>query len=76
MSVRLNIIFGVQRFAGVQLAVSYTHLIVIGQIKDFMGLAFEKAPVETMEKLEQVITCFGTLNVQALACLLYTSRCV
>ena len=41
--------------------------IVIGQIKDFMGLAFEKAPVETMEKLEQVIACFGTLNVQALA---------
>lgn len=41
--------------------------IVIGQIKDFMGLTFEKAPVETMEKLEQVIACFGTLNVQALA---------
>lgn len=40
--------------------------IVIGQIKDFLGLTFEKAPLETMEKLEQVISCFGTLNIQAL----------
>ena len=34
--------------------------IVIGQIKDFMGLTFE------MEKLEQVISHFGTFNVEAL----------
>lgn len=40
--------------------------IVIGQIKDFLGLTFEKAPVETMEKLREVISCIGTLNVQAL----------
>ena len=41
--------------------------ILIGQIKDFFGLTFEKAPVETMEKLEQVIRCFPTLNPMALA---------
>lgn len=41
--------------------------ILIGQIKDFLGLTFEKAPVETMEKLEQVIACIGTTNFMALA---------
>lgn len=41
--------------------------IVIGQIKDFLGLTFEKTPLETMEKLEQVIVCFHTLNLQAFA---------
>jgi len=41
--------------------------ILIGQIKDFLGLTFEKAPVETMEKLEQVISCLGTFNPMALA---------
>lgn len=40
--------------------------ILIGQIKDFMGLTFEHAPVETMEKLEEVIACIDTLNVTAL----------
>ena len=40
--------------------------IFIGQIKDFLGLTFEKAPVETMEKLEQVIHCIGTMNPMAL----------
>lgn len=39
--------------------------IFIGQIRDFMGLTFEKAPVETMEKLEQVIVCIGTVNLTA-----------
>ena len=41
--------------------------IFIGQIKDFLGLTFEKAPVETLEKLEQVILCLGTFNPMALA---------
>ncbi|WP_077610418.1 SulP family inorganic anion transporter [Clostridium sp. Marseille-P2415] len=41
--------------------------IFIGQIKDFLGLTFLKAPVETMEKLEQVIRCIGTFNPMALA---------
>lgn len=41
--------------------------ILIGQLKDFFGLSFEGAPVETMEKLEEVIHCFGTINLWALA---------
>lgn len=41
--------------------------IVIGQIKDFLGLTFQNAPVETMEKLEEAIACIGTLNGMALA---------
>lgn len=41
--------------------------IFIGQLKDFMGLTFEKSPVETMEKLEQVISCIGTVNPSAIA---------
>ncbi len=41
--------------------------IFIGQIKDFLGLTFEKSPIETVEKLEQVIACFHTLNLTALA---------
>ena len=41
--------------------------IFIGQIKDFLGLTFEKAPVETMEKLEQAAVCIRTLNPMAFA---------
>lgn len=39
--------------------------IVIGQLKDFFGLTFQHAPVETMEKLSEVIACFGSFNWQA-----------
>ena len=39
--------------------------ILIGQLKDFFGLTFEGSPVETMEKLEEVIHCFGTFNIWA-----------
>ena len=39
--------------------------IVIGQLKDFFGLTFSTAPVETMEKLEAVIHNFGTINIWA-----------
>ena len=41
--------------------------IFIGQIKDFLGLTFEKAPVETIEKLEQAAVCIHTLNPMAFA---------
>ena len=41
--------------------------IFIGQIKDFMGLTFETSPVETMEKLHEVIACSGTFNPMAVA---------
>ncbi len=41
--------------------------IAIGQIKDFLGLAYPAgtSPVETMEKAEAVIVNIGTVNVQA-----------
>ena len=40
--------------------------ILIGQLKDFMGLTFTKAPIETMEKLKEVFHCIATINYQAL----------
>ena len=40
--------------------------IVIGQVKDFLGLTFTHAPVETMEKLEETLACIGTFNPMAL----------
>ncbi len=40
--------------------------IVVGQIKDFLGLTFQNAPIETMDKLKEVCLCIGTLNWQAL----------
>ncbi len=36
--------------------------ILIGQLKDFFGLTFENAPVETMEKLEEALRRFSTVN--------------
>ena len=40
--------------------------LVIGQLKDFFGLTFTRSPIETIEKIEEVINCFGTFNWQAL----------
>ena len=40
--------------------------IVIGQIKDFFGLTFKNSPIETAEKVEEIIHCFTTFNWQAL----------
>lgn len=39
--------------------------IFIGQLKDFFGLTYKKSPVETMEKLEECIANFGTINLTA-----------
>ena len=39
--------------------------ILIGQLKDFFGLVFKKSPIETIEKLEEVVHSFDTFNVQA-----------
>ena len=36
--------------------------ILIGQLKDFFGLTFTRAPVETMEKVEEVVRTFHTAN--------------
>lgn len=40
--------------------------ILVGQIKDFLGLTVEGSAIETVEKLEQVIRFFPTLNLTAL----------
>ncbi|MBQ3537298.1 MAG: sulfate permease [Clostridia bacterium] len=39
--------------------------LIIGQIKDFFGLTFEKSPIETMEKLEEIVHQIGTFNYEA-----------
>lgn len=36
--------------------------ILIGQLKDFFGLTFTRSPVETMEKVEEVVRTFHTAN--------------
>lgn len=40
--------------------------IVIGQIKDFLGLTFSSSPVETIEKAEEIGRSISTFNWQAL----------
>ncbi len=40
--------------------------IVIGQIKDFLGLTFTHSPIETMEKLEECFATMHTMNGTAL----------
>ena len=40
--------------------------ILIGQIKDFMGLTFTHSPIETMEKLKECFATIGTINFTAL----------
>ena len=39
--------------------------IVIGQIKDFLGLNFKNSPIESIEKLKEVFRCISTFNWQA-----------
>lgn len=40
--------------------------ILVGQIKDFLGLKFQKSPVETVEKVEEIVASISTFNWQAL----------
>ncbi len=40
--------------------------LVVGQIKDFLGLTFVNSPIETVEKVKEVISCIGSFNSQAL----------
>lgn len=40
--------------------------IVIGQLKDFFGLTFNNSPIETIDKVKEVVSCFTTFNWQAL----------
>lgn len=39
--------------------------IVIGQLKDFFGLTFVNKPIETVDKVKEVVTCFGSVNWMA-----------
>lgn len=41
--------------------------IIIGQIKDFFGLTFANSPLETFDKVKEIVNCFHTINLQALA---------
>ncbi len=40
--------------------------IIIGQIKDFLGLTFKNSPVETLDKVKEVVATVGTTNLTAL----------
>lgn len=40
--------------------------LVIGQLKDFLGLTFTHSPIETIDKVKEVIKCIGTFNFEAL----------
>ncbi len=39
--------------------------IAIGQVKDFMGLTFNGSPIETMEKVREIVHNIGTVNPMA-----------
>ena len=39
--------------------------IMIGQLKDFLGLTFKNSPIETMDKVKAVISSIGTFNLYA-----------
>ena len=40
--------------------------LVIGQLKDFLGITFVNSPIETIEKLEELVHQFHTFNYEAL----------
>lgn len=70
------IIFGICRFGKMIKFIPHTITtgftsgiavtILIGQLKDFFGLTFTNAPIETLDKLGEVFRCFATWNMQAL----------
>ncbi|MDO4811384.1 MAG: SulP family inorganic anion transporter [Eubacteriales bacterium] len=39
--------------------------IIIGQLKDFFGLTFVNKPIETVDKVKEVVACFGSVNYMA-----------
>ena len=39
--------------------------LVIGQLKDLLGLTFANSPIETVEKVEEVVHQIGTFNFEA-----------
>lgn len=40
--------------------------IVLGQVKDFLGLTFQGSPISSFDKLSEIIHCIQTINIQAL----------
>ena len=40
--------------------------IVVGQVKDFLGLTFSSSPIETTGKIAEIFKSLGTINVTAL----------
>ncbi len=40
--------------------------IVIGQIKDFLGLTFQNSPIETVDKIAEIFRCLSSINFSAL----------
>ncbi|MGB8455895.1 MAG: SulP family inorganic anion transporter [Anaerocolumna sp.] len=70
------IIIGLLRFGSLIRFIPYTITtgftlgiavtIFIGQIKDFLGLTLQTAPVETLEKVKACFESMGTINDQAL----------
>lgn len=40
--------------------------IIIGQVKDFLGLTFQNSPIETIDKVKEIFVSIGTFNYQAL----------
>lgn len=41
--------------------------IIIGQVKDFLGLTFTTSPIETVDKIKAIATSLNTTNMLALA---------
>ncbi len=39
--------------------------ILIGQVKDFFGLTFSHSPIETVDKVKEIVASAGTLNIEA-----------
>ncbi len=39
--------------------------ILIGQLKDFFGLTFKESPIETVDKVKEVVNTIDTFNVEA-----------
>ncbi len=40
--------------------------IIVGQVKDFLGLTFKESPVETVDKVAEIVRRIDTFNYQAL----------
>lgn len=40
--------------------------ILLGQVKDFLGLTFKNKPIETIDKVKEIFNCIDTINWQAL----------